>query len=132
MVDPPARARFGRGLSAGALTDLGCPDCPGVLEVRPAGDRGYLTFACRVGHAYSAPSLIDAKESVLEDTLWSAVTRLDELVSLYEDFAPRTEAMARPELGAAYRQRLEQVRGLLERLRALAEENLPPIESRPG
>lgn len=131
MSDGATRPDFGRDQHAGTLTDLGCPACPGVLEVSPDGRKGYLTFVCRIGHAFSAQSLVDAKESALEDMLWSAVAQLDELLGVYEDFVERSANMQRPELARAYAERLAQGRAILAQLRALTVENRPPVE-RPG
>jgi two-component system chemotaxis response regulator CheB len=130
MSQSRTQTRFERAHPDGTLTDLGCPVCPGVLEVQPAGHKGYLTFVCRIGHAFSPQTLIDAKEEALEEALWSAATRLDELVSIYEDFIPRMEKLGRRELAAAYRQRLDEARTVLARVQELARVNRPPLEPR--
>jgi hypothetical protein len=36
------------GAQDGRLTDLGCPDCRGVLSVKVASDPGLLVFTCRI------------------------------------------------------------------------------------
>lgn len=43
------------------LTDLGCPDCPGVLALLRTENQ--MSFVCSVGHAFSSESLIEAKET---------------------------------------------------------------------
>ncbi len=63
--------------------DIGCAECPGVLYVSPVGTSGWLSFRCRVGHAFSADTLVAAKEEQLEDSLWSTVETLEELIQLY-------------------------------------------------
>lgn len=128
MSESDARVPFGRARNEGPLVDLGCPECPGVLEARSDGHKGFLSFVCRIGHAYSPQSLVDAKEEALEDAFWSVAVRLDELASVYADFAPRMEALGQPGLAAAYRARLELIRALLPRARALAEGNRRPAE----
>ena len=55
------------------LTELGCPDCRGVLSVTIGPETGRLAFACRVGHRFSEHSLVSIKEDQLEDALWTAV-----------------------------------------------------------
>src|SRR5688572_9433807 len=63
---------FGRQEVPGRrLTDLGCPDCPGVLAAHTEGRKGHLTFVCRVGHVFAADTLIEAKEEALELALWN-------------------------------------------------------------
>jgi two-component system chemotaxis response regulator CheB len=130
MNGPTTEPTFGRHQLDGTITDLGCPECRGVLAVRDEGRKGYLLFVCRVGHSYSPQSIIEAKEEGLESDLWSAVARLDELVSLYEDFVARMRRMQRPELAEAYGVRLEKARGVLARLQTLVQENGPTPEPR--
>ena len=43
------------------ITGLGCPECPGVLEVSHT-EEGYFNFHCRIGHVLSLQDLILAKE----------------------------------------------------------------------
>jgi two-component system chemotaxis response regulator CheB len=58
-----------------------CPDCGGVLwEIEDAGD--YLRFRCRVGHAFSPETMLDAQSEVLEAALWSAIKTLEESARL--------------------------------------------------
>src|SRR5512147_2841771 len=64
---------------ATALTDLGCPDCSGVLALHEVGPSHYPTYACSVGHRFSSDDLTQAKEHQLETALWTAVETLGEL-----------------------------------------------------
>ena len=78
------------GLGAGAeehITGIGCPECPGVLRVTVEGTRGYLHFRCRIGIAFSTDELIAAKERQFEDSVWAAVTTVDELVRFLKDLS---------------------------------------------
>jgi two-component system chemotaxis response regulator CheB len=64
----------------GSPSVFGCPDCGGVLwEV---DQQHGLRFRCRVGHAYSARSLLAAEDSGLEDALWASLRALEEQESL--------------------------------------------------
>ena len=62
-----------------AFTGLVCP-VSGNLVIRR--DARYVSFHCRVGHAYSVVELITAKESALEARMWSAVFGFEELAAL--------------------------------------------------
>src|SRR5439155_21937693 len=90
-----------RGTEAAALTDDGvrasqdvgepsvfsCPECHGVLwEVR---DGDLLRFRCRVGHAFSADTLLAEQSADLENVLWIAVRALDERAALGRRMAGR-------------------------------------------
>ncbi len=68
---------------------LGCPECGGTLWELQEGN--LTRFRCRVGHAYSAASLLDEQTDVLEDALWSALRNLEEQSSLYRRLADRAE-----------------------------------------
>jgi hypothetical protein len=61
------------------VTGLACPDCSGVLAARVEGRDHSLAFECRVGHTDDVSELLQAKEEVLEERLWSAATGLREL-----------------------------------------------------
>jgi two-component system chemotaxis response regulator CheB len=53
-----------------------CPDCQGVLfEIRR---RNVWWFECRVGHTYSAESMVDGQADNVERLLWGAVKGLEE------------------------------------------------------
>lgn len=90
-VPPPSASR-----EAG-LVPLSCPDCSGVLRFEREGRRGHLLYVCQVDHRYTAESLAEAKESQLEQSLWSACLLLKQLSYAYEDLmeemldAPATE-----------------------------------------
>lgn len=67
-----------------------CPDCHGTLwEIH---DKGALRFRCRVGHAYSAESFMNAHAANLEDALWIAMRTLEESASLNRRLAERARA----------------------------------------
>lgn len=57
-----------------------CPDCSGVLWEIEDGD--YLRFRCRVGHAFSPETMLEAQGDVLEAALWSAIKTLEESARL--------------------------------------------------
>jgi two-component system chemotaxis response regulator CheB len=86
-------AEFGRGsIDGGEPTDLGCPDCRGVLTVQEASGYGLLTFRCGVGHTFSLESLMPLKEDQVEEALWSAVELYEELAMLHHYLAARSKA----------------------------------------
>ena len=63
----------------GVPSSFSCPECGGVLwEV----DRELPRFRCRVGHAFSAQSLLAEQTNALETALWTALTALEEAAAL--------------------------------------------------
>src|SRR5688572_5852439 len=95
---------FGRDRDSapGGLTDLGCPDCRGVLAVQEIGDGGHLSFECRVGHAFSSESLVAAKEEQLETALWTVVELFEEMNMLHNDLAARARDSGGQELARRF------------------------------
>lgn len=64
----------------GKPSPYSCPDCGGVLWEIEDGD--YVRYRCRVGHAFSPETMLDAQDDVLEEALWSAVKTLEESARL--------------------------------------------------
>ena len=57
-----------------------CPECHGTLwEVE---EEGLLRFACRVGHSFSANSMVEGQEDSAERALWAAMRALEERADL--------------------------------------------------
>lgn len=64
------------GAPAGELIAFSCPDCNGPIyeQKGPTTSR----YVCRVGHAWSRDSMMDAQSDAVERALWVAVQRLEE------------------------------------------------------
>ena len=76
-------------LQLGTPASLGCPECGGTLWEMHEGP--LTRFRCRVGHAYTASTLLDEQAEVLEDALWAAVRNLEEQASLHRRLMARAE-----------------------------------------
>jgi two-component system chemotaxis response regulator CheB len=64
-----------------------CPECNGVLwEI---DDENLLRFRCRVGHAYSAETLLAEQSDAVEAAMWAALRALEENVALMSRLADR-------------------------------------------
>ena len=71
----------------GAPSGFSCPECQGVLWEIKEGE--LVRFRCRVGHAYSAESLVIAKSEALEAALWGALRALEESAAISHRMADR-------------------------------------------
>jgi two-component system chemotaxis response regulator CheB len=77
-----------------------CPDCQGTLF--EYDDQGMLRFRCRVGHAWSAVSLLARQDSSLEHALWMALRNLEEKAALSDRMAELARARGNLHTGARY------------------------------
>jgi two-component system, chemotaxis family, protein-glutamate methylesterase/glutaminase len=80
-----------------------CPECHGTLwEIQ---DGNLLRFRCRVGHAYSAESMLAEHDASLETALWSALRALEESTALAKRMAATAREHNHPLLVTRYEQR---------------------------
>jgi two-component system chemotaxis response regulator CheB len=105
--------------SRGELTDLGCPDCRGVLGVAGQGESGFLLFRCRVGHAFSVESLLQLKEDELESSLWTTIELCEELASLSSYLADSADGGSHRAAAARWRRRISTARRHAAALRGI-------------
>ena len=93
----------GHWLESGRRSVYGCPDCGGALLESDAD--GVLRFRCRIGHGYTAESLLLAQDERLEDALWTAVRSLEEAAATKQRMAARVASSGATRIAAEYEQR---------------------------
>jgi len=103
-----------------ALVPVSCPDCFGVLHFEREGPNGHLIYRCQVDHRYGIGSLLQAKETQLERTLWSAVLLLHQTVLAYEDYLAELGRHERVDRRHIQR-RIQEVRRQCLAIRAMIE-----------
>jgi two-component system chemotaxis response regulator CheB len=84
-----AQAGFHQPDRPGTSSGLSCPDCHGVLFAIHEED--FVRFRCRVGHAWSAESLLAEHRTAVESALWMALRALEEKAALCDDMSRRAE-----------------------------------------
>jgi hypothetical protein len=90
-------------------------------------DGRYVSFRCRVGHAYSVAELITAKESALEARMWSAVFGFEELSALLSNLDDL--GLAAHLAAGSGRDRATLARRQAARLRAIVQDDRPVVPS---
>ena len=83
-----------------APTELTCPACGGSLSEQEEGS--IVRFACRVGHVYSADSLVAEHGREVERALWAGLRSLEERADLYRRMARRSSG------GGAFKRRFDE------------------------
>jgi len=86
----------------GILTGVTCPKCNGPLW--KIHDGNLLRFRCRVGHAYTAETVLAGKETALEDALWAALNTLEESAQISRAMAQRAQERGNVRLATHYEQ----------------------------
>jgi two-component system, chemotaxis family, protein-glutamate methylesterase/glutaminase len=92
-----------------------CPECEGPLwEMR---DEEVLRFRCRVGHAYTAESMLDEKTGALEDALYVALNTLEESAMMSERLAVRSREYQHGHAVKRFEERAKKARARAETIR---------------
>jgi two-component system chemotaxis response regulator CheB len=104
-----------------------CPECHGSLWELHDGE--LLRFRCRVGHAYTAESLLAGQASSLEAALWAALRALEEKASLSSRLAERATERG---YGLAAERFEEQEQDARQRAAVIREALLVNDETIPG
>jgi two-component system chemotaxis response regulator CheB len=85
-----------------------CPECEGPLwEMR---DEDVLRFRCRVGHAYTAESMLTGKTEALEGALWIALNTLEEGAQMSQKLATQSRARGHEHAATRFEERARKTR----------------------
>jgi two-component system chemotaxis response regulator CheB len=74
----------------GKVSVFTCPECHGTLW--EADERGIVRYRCRVGHVYSAESMLAAQTDSVDRALWTALRSMEERAALTHRLADRARA----------------------------------------
>jgi two-component system chemotaxis response regulator CheB len=108
-----------------------CPECNGVLW--ELDEQELLRFRCRVGHAYSAESLLAEQFDVVEAAMWAALRALEENISLARQVAMRMRNLGHDLSAERFEQQAEEGEREAELLRRVLTVRSPadPAEADP-
>lgn len=77
-----------------------CPECGGTLFEQESEE--VLQFRCRVGHGYSADSLLIDQQDHLESALYGAIVALEERADLSRRMGRRMDRSGKPVIARRY------------------------------
>ena len=99
----------------GELSQFTCPDCTGPLYQIQDGE--LVRFRCRVGHAYTAESMLDEKTEALESALYAALNTLQENAAMSDGLAARSRESGYKHAAARFEARAREAREQAEIIR---------------
>lgn len=86
----------------GPPSSLTCPECNGALWELQDGE--LVRFRCRVGHAYSAETLLAEQSEALEAAMWQAFRALKESAALARKLGERSADRGSERVAEQFRQ----------------------------
>jgi two-component system, chemotaxis family, protein-glutamate methylesterase/glutaminase len=105
----------------GELSHFTCPECAGPLYEIQHDD--LVRFRCRVGHAYTAESMLDEKSEELELALYVALNILEENALISDRLAARSREHGHDHAFARFERRAEEARRQAKTIRHVLTED---------
>jgi two-component system chemotaxis response regulator CheB len=116
------------GSKPGVPSVFGCPECGGVLWEMDEDE--LIRYRCRVGHAFTADSLVTEQSVQLEAALWAALRGLEEKAALVHRLAERSRATGNSRIAARYGEQEDEARQHAAVIRELIlRGNISPAET---
>ncbi len=108
----------------GRLSSFTCPECHGPLWEVENGD--LVRYRCRVGHAFSARTLVIEQAQAVERALWIGLRSLEENAALLRRLANRAQAHQSHHSAHRFQERADEIEANAEAIRStLAVWELP-------
>ena len=98
----------------GTQVPYNCPNCGGVLWEMEQPDA--KRYRCHTGHSFTVPSLLASQSEKIEEMLWIALRMFEERKNLLNSVAETAVGRA---ARAVNRQRLQQTKGYIDRIRSM-------------
>jgi two-component system chemotaxis response regulator CheB len=116
----------------GVASGLTCPECHGGIFELDAETGGAPQYRCRVGHAFSAETLLAEQKASLEVALWTAVRALEEAAELARRMEQRSRTWADGGASAMYHREAHLFDARARTVRDVLRSGVPVFEPDPG
>lgn len=101
-------AAVGQPPPYGRISSYTCPACHGPLwEIQ---DGTLLRFRCRVGHAFTAETMVQGQDDNIEEALWLALNTLEESEQLYTRLAQQAHERNRDWMEDQFAEKAQTIR----------------------
>jgi two-component system, chemotaxis family, protein-glutamate methylesterase/glutaminase len=113
----------------GRPSGFSCPDCNGVLwEIH---DGELVRYRCRVGHAWSAESLLGQQSEQLDGALWMALRGLEEKAALARTLSERALERGSPFTADRFTEQAEDATRAANLIRTMLESHVGTPDDEP-
>ena len=111
-------------------TPLRCPECGGAMWELADGE--LQSYACHVGHTYSADSFVSEQGDAVERAMWTAIRLLEERAELLTRLAERMKTGGRTHSRQSLEERAARAEEQAETIRQALLQPNHPLEERAG
>ena len=101
----------------GESVSVMCPECGGPLW--ELSDEKLRRYRCRIGHAFTAESLLAGQSEELEYALWAAVRTMEDRVRILTTLARGREERGQNKLAAMYEARAKELKTQAQQIRQM-------------
>jgi two-component system chemotaxis response regulator CheB len=101
----------------GESASMICPDCGGPL--RELRDEKLRRYRCRLGHAFTAESLLEGQSEAIEYALWAAVRTMEDRARILMNLANGRREQNHSKLAATYEAQADELKRHAEQIRKM-------------
>jgi len=101
----------------GEVVSVICPDCGGPL--RELHDEKLRRYRCRLGHAFTAESLLEGQSETIEYALWAAVRTMEDRVHILRTLANGRREHNQSKIAASYETQAQELQRHAQQIRKM-------------